>query len=194
MQINWRKIQLTLFIWYAWSLMHLKSAWESIVFWMGLYLPLFVVDFIVHQYSLDRLDVENNNNEKIKLQFFRIEYQVLYRISHYPTKLRYDITSRALWFLHFVGNNYTDFINYTARAIPWDDLHCKKFNNDAEIVFKYIISPYEECQPVKLTLTHNNQYFWEHYGAEPVNPPTSYDVMFDMLNFLEPEVSDSDDE
>lgn len=186
MQINWRKIQLTLFIWYAWSLMHLKAVWECIVFYAGLYLPLSIVDFVVQYYSLNHLEVEN----KVNLQFVRIEYQILYRLSHVPIKLRYDVTARALWFIHFVGTNYTDFIGYVEHIVPWSDIHSKKFNGDAEIAFKYLV----DDSPTKLTLTCNGQYFWGRYGTEQTNPPTSYDVMFDMLNFLEPEVSDSDEE
>ncbi len=184
MQINWRKIKLMLFIWYAWSLMHLKSVWECFVFYSGLYLPLCVVDFVVKQYSLDRLNVDNGY-ETTRLQFFRIEYQILYHV-----KLRYDITSRALWFLHFVGNNYTDFINYAERVIPWYDIHSKKFNRDAEIAFKYMINE----SSVKMTLTCYNQYFWELYGVDPDKPPISYDMMFDMINFSAPQVSNSDEE
>lgn len=183
MQINWRKIQFTLFIWYAWSLMHLKTLWEFIVFYSGLYLPLFVVDFFVQYYSLYRLDIDD-----INLEFFRIEYQVLYKFSYGPIKLRYDITARALWFLHFVGTSYTDFIDYVECAVPWCDIHSKKFNNDAEIAFKYIVDRY---QPIRLTLKYNGQYFWERYGTEPNNPPT-YDVMFNMINFSEPVYSDEE--
>lgn len=189
MQINWRKVKITLFVWYAWALMQFNSVLECIIFWSGLYLPLFIVDLVVQQNSLQYLTVDND--EKVNLQFFRIEYQVPLKLTG-PTKLRYDITSRALWFLHFVGNNYSDFIEYVNRAIPWYDIHSTRFTDDAEIVFKYIIDPGNSRTLVKLTLNYNNQYFWEYYGVESINPPISYDVMFNMVNFLEPELSDSD--
>lgn len=205
MKIDQRAIKIQLFIWYTWMLVHLKKAWECIVYWAGLYLPLFIVNMVVREFEKRNLDVENDDLEKFQLEFFRIEYRVPYISSDVPTSLKYDITARMLWFLHYVGDNYEDMKDYIPRVIPWGDIHSHNFKNeDAKVVFNYHIAAFDGkkyYKPVcttRMCVRFNNQYNWCNYIELPHLkkqnlPPPSYEIMFNTLNFLEPK-NDSDEE
>jgi hypothetical protein len=217
MQIDWNKIKIKLFIWYAWMMVQLKTAWEYIIFWSGLYLPLFVVNMVVRESGKREMKAEDDDFEEFRLEFFRIEYQIPYKSGGVNTKLRYDITSRMLWFLHFVGDNYGDLKDYVPRAVPWGDIHSHNMYNhgDAEVVFNYHVSKlgeddkgkkyYEPVHAVRLRVKFNDHFYWntydqlkevkaERYLNEKHTPPEVRDVMFNTLKFLEPTEPDSDSE
>lgn len=193
-----KKIQFTLFIWYTQLLVQLKIVWEHVVFWAGLYLPLCVVNIVVRR----TFYVEDSIAKKFQLEFFRIEYQIPYRSGKVHKKLRYDITARVLWLIHFVGTNYMDLKEYVPRALPWGDIHSHRFNNEeAEVVFNYYVNePFEDdgqeyhnyMYASRLNVMFNDKFRWAKY--EKLEDARVNDIIFNTLNFLEPEEPDSEQE
>lgn len=201
MQIDRNKITFILFVWYAWIRVKLKLMWEHIIYWMGLYLPLFIINMFVRG-SMQKIIVEDANFIKHELKFFRIEYQIPYRSGTVDTKLQYDITSRVLWLLHFVGDNSTDLYDYSVRAIPWGDIHVHRLHKhgEAEIVFNYHVSQFDSKDLLKplydvcLRVDFAERYYFTTYEQlKNSSSPITYNIQFNTLNFLEPE-ADSDSE
>jgi hypothetical protein len=210
--ITWRKTQMFLLLWFARLMVQLKNVWEHLVFWAGLYFPLFIVNMIIGAHKDRTLTVENDDFEKFQLEFFRIEYQIPYSSGNVKTKLRYNVTSRVLWLLNYVGDNYGDCTDFVLRSLPWGDMHRHKFKNeDAEIVFNYHVAKFGEgkvlhpINTVRLQVKFNDIFLWNTFeqvskfkntwviDGPPKKPPPVHDIRFSTIRFLEPEVN-SDDE
>lgn len=97
--------------------------------WIGMYAPLSMVSTIAYLKSLQCFQLENDEGETYCVEFKRIEWH----IDGYV----YDITWRALWYLHFIGNYYDGFIHFATCSLPWNDLQNSKFADDANVIYFY---------------------------------------------------------
>ena len=146
-----------------WELKKLKWAtkaymyWDTfksyVLFWVGLYTPLWMINYIVYGYEMHKLEKENDDGDKIVLEFYSIEQNlILYENDCDTIETHRDLTARMVWFLYFIGDAYDECMDYSIRSLPWFDLHRRRFKHSPinNITFRYHI--WENTPMKKITL------------------------------------------
>lgn len=206
-------ILLSLYFWYTSALVQAKFAKNILMYYSGIYMPLWLITVLVGYHRMDSQVVENEDGEKCLVKFQHIEYSVSEMFTHLDLspnlnsdseekseddsngepdvilpsvinwKYTYDITARSLWYLNFIDDTYSGFMQYARACLPFD-LQEHKFNHPTdEVSFKYIITKKDTKEtPSYGELVINNQ---ELYHSKMNNLCSGWSgIMYNTLKFL----------
>ena len=130
--MDWK---LTKLRWAARALM-LRNTFNSyIMYWIGIYFPLWIINLLVNICELQKLVRENESGDKIILDFYSIRYEFNYTCGGKTSIIQRDLTSRMLWFLYYVGDTYDESMVY-AFKIKVPNNGTIKIGMPGEVVFE----------------------------------------------------------
>jgi len=203
-------ILLSLYLWYTWALVKAKVTKNVFMYYSGVYMPLWLVTVLVGYHNMDKQIMEDEDGKKHMVHFRRIEYVANETFIHVDLssesssendsdssdekkelvktepivvnwRYNYDITARGLWYLNFIDDSYSGFLEYAVACLPFDLNEHKFKHDDNSISFKYITQSKDEPSPSYRELVINNR---EKYHTVMNNLCSDWSgVMFNTLKF-----------
>ena len=151
---------------------------------MGLFLPLFIVNLLVRDFDLNKIKQEDSEGDEAVANIQNIQFRL-----GTDNPICFNITSRALWYLYFMNDQYDGFIEYAYQCLPWNDIHGKVMDINYKPLHKVFVCywvEYDDKDPKYFTMSisSSGKFAFVNSIEGKVDPDEESDILFNTLSLL----------
>ena len=180
---SWDQIRLE---WAAWASVKWTNFKYYTIYYLGIFLPMFLVNLLVKDFDLNKLKQEDSEGDEAVIDIRNIQFRI---DGGKTVPICHNITSRAIWYLYFMDSDYDGFMEYMYRCLPWNDINGKVMDHHYKPLHRVFVCywiTYDDKDPQYkvANISTNGKFSFVENIEGTIDPNQETNILFNTISLL----------